>query len=82
MRGLVGFWLLVASTLGFAQTLQVIPQPQSVVFEGEALPVAGNLYVVATSALQGEADLLRTWWNTAAKGAKGSMVSAELRVVQ
>ncbi|MEY4460103.1 MAG: hypothetical protein RL429_92, partial [Bacteroidota bacterium] len=82
MRGLVGFWLLVASTLGFAQTLQVIPQPQSVVVEGEALPVAGNLFVVATPALKGEADLLRTWWNTTAKGAKGSMVSAELRVVQ
>jgi len=82
VRGLVGFWLLVTSTLGVAQTLQVIPQPQSVVFEGEALPVAGNLYVVATPALQGETDLLRTWWNTTSKGAKGSMVSAELRVVQ
>ncbi|MGA0818788.1 MAG: beta-N-acetylhexosaminidase, partial [Schleiferiaceae bacterium] len=82
MKWLASIGLLVASTLGIAQTLQVIPQPQSVVFEGEALAIAGNLYVVATPALQGEADLLRTWWNTTAKGAKGGAVSAELRVVQ
>ena len=73
--------MLATSYLGFAQTLQVIPQPQSVVFEGEALPVAGKLYVLATPAVKGEADLLRTWWNATSKGAKGGMVQAELRII-
>ena len=81
MKWLASCWLLATSYLGFAQTLQVIPQPQSVVFEGEALPVAGKLYVLATPAVKGEADLLRTWWNATSKGAKGGMVQAELRII-
>lgn len=80
MRGLVGFWLLVTGFLGFAQALQVVPKPQSVVVESEPIPVAGNLYVVATPALKGEADLIRTWWNASKTGAKGSSVTAELRI--
>ena len=80
MRGLIGFWLLVTGFLGFAQALQVVPKPQSVVVEGEPIPVAGNLYVVATPALKGEADLIRTWWNASKTGAKGSSVTAELRI--
>ena len=81
MKWLTSCWLLTTGYLGFAQSLQVIPQPQSVVFEGEALPVAGNLYIVATPAVQGEADLLRTWWKATSQGAKGGVVSAELRII-
>ncbi|MDP4629100.1 MAG: hypothetical protein NWS34_05330, partial [Schleiferiaceae bacterium] len=50
------------------------------VVEGEPISVAGNLYVVATPALKGEADLIRTWWNASKTGAKGSSVMAELRI--
>ena len=82
MRRLVGFWLLVTSYVGFAQALQVVPRPQSVEVEGEPIAVAGNLYVVATPALQGEADLIRTWWNATKTTAKAGAVSAELRIQQ
>ena len=81
MKWLASCWLLATGYLGFAQTLQVIPQPQSVVLEGEALPIAGKLNVSATPAVQGEADLLRTWWKTTSQGANGGSVSAELRII-
>jgi len=69
VKWLASCWLLATGYLGFAQTLPVIPQPQSVVFEGESLPIAGKLNVSATQAVQGEADLLRTWWKTTSQGA-------------
>lgn len=82
MRGLVSFWLLVTSYVGLAQAIQVVPRPQSVVVEGDPIPVVGNLYVVANPALKGEADLIRAWWNASKTGAKGSSVTAELRIDQ
>lgn len=82
MKNLYSFWLLVTSCVGFAQALQVVPRPQSVQIEGEPIAVAGNLYVVATPALEGEADLIRTWWNATKTAVKAGAVSAELRIQQ
>ncbi|NQW41102.1 MAG: beta-N-acetylhexosaminidase, partial [Cryomorphaceae bacterium] len=81
MKWLASCWLLATGYLGFAQTLQVIPKPVSVEVAGKPIAVAGNLYVVATPAVQGEADLLRTWWKATSQGAKGGSVSAELRII-
>ncbi|MFM6998273.1 MAG: beta-N-acetylhexosaminidase, partial [Bacteroidota bacterium] len=74
--------MLVTSCVGFAQAIQVVPRPQSVAIEGEPIAVAGNIYVVATPALSGEADLIRTWWNATKSSAKAGAVSAELRIQQ
>jgi hexosaminidase len=82
VKNLYSFWFLVTCFIASGQVIQVVPRPQSVAIEGAPIAVAGNLYVVATPALSGEADLIRTWWNTTKTDAKAGAVSAELRIQQ